>query len=97
MTSNEIKVALALGVCSYQSGSFEKRFAHNIANMAREHPHTPMTERGRAWMWKQARRYRRQLPTDIVAIVPVPPHAKPVVNRKGIRAKAGMFSLKASR
>ncbi len=96
MTQDEIKVALALGECSYLPDSFEKRFAFNISRQASQKPYTPMTDKGRAQLWKQAWRYRRQLPPDVLALVPVPPGQKPYKKPRRIRAKAGSFFLKAS-
>lgn len=60
MTALEQDAARALGKCTYLPGSFEKRFARDMASHASsESPQ--ITERQRAWLWKQVYRYRKQI------------------------------------
>lgn len=60
MTEREQDAARALSKCTYLPGSFEKRFARDMASHASsESPQ--ITERQRTWLWKQVFRYRRQI------------------------------------
>lgn len=59
MTDDEKRAALALEKCTYLPGSFEKRFARDMAGIARGTAEITVKQRG--WLWKQVHRYRRQI------------------------------------
>jgi hypothetical protein len=62
MANAEIEIAISLGKCTYLPGSFEKRFAANLAFIARNSPEKEITEKQRVWMYNQLKRYRKQIP-----------------------------------
>jgi len=63
MTTEEINIARALHFrCRYLPGSFEKRFARSIKELADEYPDKALTDRQRSWLYQQLKRYRRQIP-----------------------------------
>ena len=68
MTPDDIALALALGSCSYPSASAQKRFARNMADIARLSPDKELSERQRHYMQLMAWRYRRQLPAQFVPL-----------------------------
>lgn len=61
MTLAEIKVAKALGGCSFQPGSWDKRFCRDLAHHANHMPERPLSERQGAHLLRLAYKYRRQL------------------------------------
>lgn len=62
MTADEINIAKALDSCTYLPGSFEKRFARDMAAYAEFNPKYELTEKQRDWLYKQLKRYRKQIP-----------------------------------
>jgi hypothetical protein len=62
MTKDEIIIALNLDQCTYLPGSFEKKFARDICGQAKGSPEKELTEAQRDWLYKQLKRYRRQIP-----------------------------------
>lgn len=62
MTPQEREIAINLDRCTYLPGSFEKRFARDMAFFAQNDPDREMTARQRSWMLTQLKRYRRQIP-----------------------------------
>jgi len=61
MTEQEIKLARRLGHCSFQPGSWDKRFCRAMAKRAEHHPEKELSDKQREWLSKMAHRYRRQL------------------------------------
>jgi hypothetical protein len=61
MTSEQIRKAKLLNQCTYLPGSFEKRFARNIAAMSEYNPTKELTEKQALWLEKQFYRYRNQI------------------------------------
>ena len=68
MTPFEIKLATALGNCSFLPGSSQKRFCRNMADIARLSPEKELSLRQRHYMEIMAWRYRRQLPRNCVPL-----------------------------
>ena len=62
MTSEEIEISKALNICTYLPGSYEKRFARAMASIAEYNPSYDLTEKQRVWLYKQLKRYRKQIP-----------------------------------
>lgn len=60
ITPYEIMAIAALDRCTYLPGSFEKRFARDMAALHKQ-ADPQITARQRAWLWKQVYRYRRQI------------------------------------
>jgi hypothetical protein len=67
MTPAERQIALALARCTFLPGSWQKRFARDMAAMATHAPDHPLSERQTAWLIRLAHTYRRQLPTSVIA------------------------------
>ena len=67
MTSAERQIALALAGCTFLPGSWQKRFARDMAATATHAPDHPLSERQTAWLIRLAHIYRRQLPTVVLA------------------------------
>lgn len=61
MTELQIKKALALGRCTFPVGSNQKRFAHNMADIAKEKPGTEITEKQAIYLDLLFHQYRRQM------------------------------------
>lgn len=61
MTRTEIRAVNALSLCSFLPGSFDKRIVRLWGEAARERPKRPMSEKGRAFMWRLVWKYRRQI------------------------------------
>lgn len=61
----ERDIARALGRCTYQPASWDKRFARDIA-YASDNPEVEATDRQRWWLHRLAVRYRRQMPARLV-------------------------------
>lgn len=61
MTPFELKAVQALALCSFLPGSFEKRIARQWKEKADRDPKEPMTERGRACLWRLIWKFRRQI------------------------------------
>jgi hypothetical protein len=61
---NEVQIdkAKALGKCTFPVGSNQKRFAHNMATLAKEKPETELTEKQAAYLDLLFHQYRRQIP-----------------------------------
>lgn len=72
MTDFEMRLAKALGGCSFLPGSSHKRFCRNMADIARLSPDKEISLRQRHMMELMAWRYRRQLNGDLV------PQSKPL-------------------
>jgi hypothetical protein len=68
VTPPEIKIATALGNCSFAPGSWDKRFCRSMAAMAKNALDIPMTERQRVHLLRLVHKYRRQMPTKIIEI-----------------------------
>lgn len=80
MTEHEIELGTALGLCSFLPASAEKRFARNMAFLAKATPERELTERQRYYLEIMAWRYRRQLPRHLVPAqkpLDLPPKRKP--------------------
>jgi len=60
ITPYDIMAIAALDRCTYLPGSFEKRFARDMAALYKQ-DNPQITGRQRAWLWKQVYRYRRQI------------------------------------
>jgi hypothetical protein len=72
MTPDEVRMARALGRCSFTPATFDKRFARDIAARA-EKPEPTITEAGAACLRAKVHRYRRQIAADVVALAgPLP-------------------------
>ena len=85
MTPDEIALALALGRCSYPPATANKRFAGNMAFLAKNSPGKELSERQRHYMQQMAWRYRRQLPAHLVPLNKpgdLPPKERPPSKRK---------------
>ena len=61
MTVEQINKALLLEQCTFLPASFEKRFAANMAGLARSNPEQALTPKQAAWLDKQFYRYRNQI------------------------------------
>lgn len=66
MTPAERSIAIALGRCSFPPGSWDKRFARDLASVAERSPEIAYTERQAAHLLRLAHKYRRQLPSTII-------------------------------
>jgi len=66
MTPAERSIAIALGRCSFLPGSWDKRFARDLAIVAERSPEIAYTERQSAHLLRLAHKYRRQLPSTII-------------------------------
>ncbi len=66
MTPAEIAAAKALSPSriSYLPGSFEKRFARDMAALAEAQPEKELSEKQRAFLLKMTWRYRKQLRSE---------------------------------
>lgn len=62
MTLEERIIAINLDKCTYLPGSFEKRFARDMAFFAKNQPDRELTARQKEWLYQQLKRYRRQIP-----------------------------------
>lgn len=62
MTDIEKSIAINLNKCRYMPGSFEKRFARDMAFVAENNPTIDLTEKQREQLYRQLKRYRKQLP-----------------------------------
>ena len=71
MTDDQIKMALALGKCSFFPGSSQKRFARNMAHWAQLKPQAPITGAQDRYLRDLVQRFRRQLPDHIVSLAGV--------------------------
>ena len=58
------KIARALAACTFPPGSWDKRFARDMA--ARSTTDLGFTERQRVHLLRLAHKYRRQMPTEIL-------------------------------
>lgn len=78
MTDDEQSMALALSRCTFVPGSFAKRFARDLGQIA-DADEPCITEKQAALLRKQVVHYRRQIPGAVVALVqqetltPAPP------------------------
>lgn len=61
MTQEQIMQAKLLDGCTYLPGSFEKRFARNMAALAETNPEKELTAKQADWLEKQFFRYRNQI------------------------------------
>lgn len=66
MTEIEYKAVRALANCSFLPGTFDKRIARKWAEKAAKDLLAPMTEKGRACLWRLVWKYRRQIDQEIV-------------------------------
>lgn len=62
MTDLQINKAKALGKCTLLPGSYHKRFANDIAALAKNNPETELTEKQSVFLDYMFHRYRRQIP-----------------------------------
>lgn len=83
MTEREHYAANQLARCSFQPGSFEKRFAKQIkAKAVSDNPE--ITEKGRACLWRLVYRYRRQIPDErLIAEANHIVNGAPLLDKKG--------------
>jgi hypothetical protein len=85
MTPDEIALATALGQCSYPPATANKRFARNMAFLAKNSPEKELSDRQRHYMQQMAWTYRRQIPAHLVPVskpTEMPPKEKPPSKRK---------------
>lgn len=61
MTPYQITIAKKLQQCSFLPGSFDKRFARDIAFLATNSPDKELTEKQAACLDRLVYRYRRQI------------------------------------
>ena len=61
MSEEQIAQAKLLNRCTYLPGSFEKRFARNMAALAESNPDKELTAKQSEWLEKQFFRYRNQI------------------------------------
>lgn len=61
MTPDQITKALKLRTCSFLPGSWDKRFAKDIGDVAKQDPGKELTPAQAEWLDKLTHRYRRQL------------------------------------
>lgn len=66
MTPAMIGIARHLGRCTFLPGSWDKRFARDIAALAEHSPDKDLTDRQAAHLLRLTHKYRRQMPTQIV-------------------------------
>lgn len=66
MTDHEIRLAEALGQCSFLPGHPHKRFVRDMVAIARRSPDKELTPRQREYLDILAWRYRRQIPGSLV-------------------------------
>jgi len=57
-----LEMALALGKCVFPVGSNQKRFARNMASLARSKPEADITDRQIVYLEMLYHAYRRQIP-----------------------------------
>lgn len=67
MTSDEIRMGEALGLCRFVPASFDKRFVGEMAACARDEAPS-ITEKQATLLRRMVHRYRRQLPREILAL-----------------------------
>jgi hypothetical protein len=70
MNESDYRTIQALARCSFQSGSWTKRFVHDLATFP---PERELSERQRSALTKVAWHYRKQLARYGVAVVTKPP------------------------
>ena len=68
MTPAEIRIALALGTCSFLPASWDKRFCRDMAAIAANKPEHELSEYQNANLLRMAYKYRRQIPTTIIEL-----------------------------
>ena len=61
MTKMERQAVAALSNCSFLPGCFEKRITRLWKEKMDRAPREPMTDKGRACLWRLVYRYRRQI------------------------------------
>ncbi|MDA8156263.1 MAG: hypothetical protein M0Z52_07405 [Actinomycetota bacterium] len=61
MTPDQIKKAIALGNCTFQVGSYNKRFCSNMLSVALNKPDMELTEKQAANLERMFHMYRRQI------------------------------------
>ena len=66
MTEMEYKAVRALANCSFLPATFDTRIARKWAEKAAKDFLAPMTEKGRACLWRLVWKYRRQIDQEIV-------------------------------
>lgn len=71
MTPEEQQAALALAEVRFPPATFAKRFAVNMADIARTRWVHGITDKQRQALWQVVYTYRRQLPQDVVALSPM--------------------------
>lgn len=62
MTQEQIEISQALFKYTYLPGSFEKRFASSMRAISETNPHYELTEKQKGQLYRQLKRYRRQIP-----------------------------------
>lgn len=62
MTDLQINKAIALGKCRFPVGSNQKRFAHNMRDLAHGAPKIELTEKQAKYLDLLFHQYRRQIP-----------------------------------
>lgn len=89
MTPEEVRMATCLGGCRFTPGSFDKRFARTMAEKARQA--APLVSAGQAALIRdKVRRYRRQLPREVVELAGPRP-----VESEALTQDVGMFEGRA--
>lgn len=66
MTELQRLRAHALAQCTMCPGSWEKRFARDMASIATANPSQPLTPKQVEWISKLSWRFRRQMPAHLV-------------------------------
>lgn len=63
MTANEVKIAVWLGCCSFLPGCWDKRYARDMARLAKDNPAKELSRLQSETLIRLAHKYRRQMPT----------------------------------
>jgi hypothetical protein len=61
MTAFEQEAVRVLSLCSFLPSSFDKRLVRRWAESLETQPRRPMTEKGKAYLWRLVWKYRRQI------------------------------------
>ena len=82
------RIACALEACSFLPGSWDKRFARNMAAKSRHAPAGDFTEKQRVHLIRLAHRYRRQIPVAVIILA-----QEEAESAAGRRVDAGLPAL----
>jgi hypothetical protein len=70
MTKEEILISINLGKCRHLPASFDKRFANNMAALAKSNPGKELTNSQREQLYRMLKSYRRQIPNTFMRFHP---------------------------